>query len=186
MGMKNHEIVPVSLLSSIASLKHGGCNKILRELVKHKLVVYERTKSKETHGNACWTSVVLEEMVHVGYFYDVSNVCLFQLCRATGWTTEATTTWHWRRCAPGKWSFQLATRWVWVKSQVKIKNYIHYIHALSAYVPKTTSHLACMIWLKSLALYKLFLYNIIWFTQVQSSVEYWNLGWFQKDTTICK
>ncbi|KAM9857904.1 serine/threonine-protein kinase RIO2 [Aulostomus maculatus] len=44
MGMKNHEIVPVSLLSSIASLKHGGCNKILRELVKHKLVVYERTK----------------------------------------------------------------------------------------------------------------------------------------------
>lgn len=48
MGMKNHEIVPVSLLSSIASLKHGGCNKILRELVKHKLVVYERTKSKKT------------------------------------------------------------------------------------------------------------------------------------------
>ncbi|KAF7660158.1 hypothetical protein LDENG_00286780 [Lucifuga dentata] len=44
MGMKNHEIVPVSLLSSIASLKHGGCNKILRELVKHKLVVYECTK----------------------------------------------------------------------------------------------------------------------------------------------
>lgn len=48
MGMKNHEIVPVSLLSSIASLKHGGCNKVLRELVKHKLVVYERTKSKKT------------------------------------------------------------------------------------------------------------------------------------------
>lgn len=48
MGMKNHEIVPVSLLSSIASLKHGGCNKILKELVKHKLVVYERTKSKKT------------------------------------------------------------------------------------------------------------------------------------------
>ncbi|TKS78800.1 Serine/threonine-protein kinase RIO2 [Collichthys lucidus] len=45
MGMKNHEIVPVSLLSSIASLKHGGCNKVLRELVKHKLVVYERTRA---------------------------------------------------------------------------------------------------------------------------------------------
>lgn len=45
MGMKNHEIVPVSLLSSIASLKHGGCNKILRELVKHKLVAYERSKA---------------------------------------------------------------------------------------------------------------------------------------------
>ncbi|KAJ4942021.1 hypothetical protein JOQ06_011891 [Pogonophryne albipinna] len=45
MGMKNHEIVPVSLLSSIASLKHGGCNKILRELVKHKLVAYERSRA---------------------------------------------------------------------------------------------------------------------------------------------
>lgn len=45
MGMKNHEIVPVSLLASIASLKHGGCNKVLRELVKHKLVAYERTKT---------------------------------------------------------------------------------------------------------------------------------------------
>lgn len=53
MGMKNHEIVPVSLLSSIASLKHGGCNKILRELVKHKLVVYERAKSKKPLKNAC-------------------------------------------------------------------------------------------------------------------------------------
>ncbi|XP_034398398.1 serine/threonine-protein kinase RIO2 [Cyclopterus lumpus] len=45
MGMKNHEIVPVSLLASIASLKHGGCNKVLRELVKHKLVAYERSKT---------------------------------------------------------------------------------------------------------------------------------------------
>uniref|UniRef100_A0A8C2FIT1 non-specific serine/threonine protein kinase n=1 Tax=Cyprinus carpio TaxID=7962 RepID=A0A8C2FIT1_CYPCA len=34
----NHEIVPVSLIASIASLKHGGCNKVLRELVKHKLL----------------------------------------------------------------------------------------------------------------------------------------------------
>lgn len=44
MGMKNHEIVPVSLVASIASLRHGGCNKILRELVKHKLMAYERSK----------------------------------------------------------------------------------------------------------------------------------------------
>lgn len=61
MGMKNHEIVPVSLLSSIASLKHGGCNKILRELVKHKLVVYERTKSKMTSCNSCYR-VTMEMM----------------------------------------------------------------------------------------------------------------------------
>uniref|UniRef100_A0A8C3TI07 Serine/threonine-protein kinase RIO2 n=1 Tax=Chelydra serpentina TaxID=8475 RepID=A0A8C3TI07_CHESE len=45
MGMKNHEIVPASLIASIASLKHGGCNKILKELVKHKLLAYERTKT---------------------------------------------------------------------------------------------------------------------------------------------
>ncbi|XP_056369002.1 serine/threonine-protein kinase RIO2 isoform X2 [Oenanthe melanoleuca] len=45
MGMKNHEIVPASLIASIASLKHGGCNKILRELTKHKLLAYERTKN---------------------------------------------------------------------------------------------------------------------------------------------
>lgn len=45
MGMKNHEIVPASLIASIASLKYGGCNKILRELVKHKLVAYDRTKT---------------------------------------------------------------------------------------------------------------------------------------------
>ncbi|KFO34301.1 serine/threonine-protein kinase RIO2 [Fukomys damarensis] len=45
MGMKNHEIVPCSLIASIASLKHGGCNKILRELVKHKLIAWEHTKT---------------------------------------------------------------------------------------------------------------------------------------------
>lgn len=45
MGMKNHEIVPASLIASIASLKHGGCNKILRELGKHRLLAYERTKT---------------------------------------------------------------------------------------------------------------------------------------------
>ncbi|XP_052025400.1 serine/threonine-protein kinase RIO2 [Apodemus sylvaticus] len=45
MGMKNHEIVPCSLIASIASLKHGGCNKILRELVKHRLIAWERTKT---------------------------------------------------------------------------------------------------------------------------------------------
>ncbi|XP_008053241.1 serine/threonine-protein kinase RIO2 [Carlito syrichta] len=45
MGMKNHEIVPCSLIASIASLKHGGCNKVLRELVKHKLIAWEHTKT---------------------------------------------------------------------------------------------------------------------------------------------
>ncbi|XP_046860153.1 serine/threonine-protein kinase RIO2-like isoform X3 [Xenia sp. Carnegie-2017] len=47
MGMKNHEVVPTSLLASIANLKHGGCHKITRELVKHKLLAYEKGKSYE-------------------------------------------------------------------------------------------------------------------------------------------
>ena len=38
MGMKNHEIVPAALVASIASLKHGGCQKVLNELAKHRLV----------------------------------------------------------------------------------------------------------------------------------------------------
>jgi len=44
MGMKNHEIVPHSLIASIASLRSGGCHKILKDLVKHKLICYEHAK----------------------------------------------------------------------------------------------------------------------------------------------
>jgi RIO kinase 2 len=46
MGMKNHEIVPVNLISSISGLKSSSCHKILMELVKHKLICYE-------HHNVC-------------------------------------------------------------------------------------------------------------------------------------
>ena len=42
--MKNHELVPSALVASIARLKHGGCHKVMQELVKHKLLSYE-------HGN---------------------------------------------------------------------------------------------------------------------------------------
>lgn len=44
MGMKNHEVVPANLVASIAGLKHGGCHKILRQLVQHKLLCYEHKK----------------------------------------------------------------------------------------------------------------------------------------------
>jgi len=44
MGMKNHEIVPSELIASIANLRHGGCYKILRQLVQHKLVAYDHQK----------------------------------------------------------------------------------------------------------------------------------------------
>ncbi|XP_037971971.2 serine/threonine-protein kinase RIO2 [Plutella xylostella] len=44
MGMKNHEIVPGSLVASIANLRHGGVHKLMRELCKHRLLTYERGK----------------------------------------------------------------------------------------------------------------------------------------------
>jgi len=53
--MKNHDIVPASLVASIAGLKHGGSHKILRNLVKHNLLCYEH------HKGACmdhWTRQV--------------------------------------------------------------------------------------------------------------------------------
>ena len=57
MGMKNHEIVPAALVASIASLKHGGCHKILKELSKHKLICYEhghkRGKYDSVAQNRC-------------------------------------------------------------------------------------------------------------------------------------
>ncbi|EDV22086.1 uncharacterized protein TRIADDRAFT_29316 [Trichoplax adhaerens] len=45
MGMKNHEIVPINLITSIADLKHGGCHKVLRQLEKHRLLRFEHGKS---------------------------------------------------------------------------------------------------------------------------------------------
>ncbi|CAI0419219.1 unnamed protein product [Linum tenue] len=44
MGMRNHEIVPAELISRIASLKHGGTYKVLKNLLKHKLVHHDSSK----------------------------------------------------------------------------------------------------------------------------------------------
>lgn len=46
MGMRNHEVVPMQLVASIASLRNGGCHKVLKELVRHKLVAFEHAKSR--------------------------------------------------------------------------------------------------------------------------------------------
>jgi RIO kinase 2 len=40
MGMRNHEMVPVSLITSIAQLRHGGSYKILSTLLRYKLVAH--------------------------------------------------------------------------------------------------------------------------------------------------
>lgn len=64
--MKNHEIVPASLIASIASLKYGGCNKILRELAKHKLLAYERTKSELEFCVVLCLFLILSAVPHSG------------------------------------------------------------------------------------------------------------------------
>ena len=40
MGMKNHELVPTSLIEAIAQMKRGNCFKIINDLHKHKLVTH--------------------------------------------------------------------------------------------------------------------------------------------------
>ncbi|PON43131.1 Serine/threonine protein kinase [Trema orientale] len=44
MGMRNHEIVPSELIHRIASLKHGGTYKVLKNLLKHKLLHHDSSK----------------------------------------------------------------------------------------------------------------------------------------------
>lgn len=41
MGMKNHEIVPVDLIASIAKLRAGGIQKILSQLLRHRLIAHD-------------------------------------------------------------------------------------------------------------------------------------------------
>ena len=43
-GMKNHDLVPVELISSIANLKHGGAFKALSTLLRCKLLRHDRKK----------------------------------------------------------------------------------------------------------------------------------------------
>ena len=40
MGMRNHELVPIELITSIAKLRHGGSHKILSTLLRYKLVAH--------------------------------------------------------------------------------------------------------------------------------------------------
>uniref|UniRef100_A0A1I7USY4 Serine/threonine-protein kinase RIO2 n=1 Tax=Caenorhabditis tropicalis TaxID=1561998 RepID=A0A1I7USY4_9PELO len=44
MGMKNHEVVPLALVSSIAGIHRGGVARTLNDLCKHQLVAFERSK----------------------------------------------------------------------------------------------------------------------------------------------
>lgn len=43
MGMKNHDLVPVELITTIAKLRHGGTHKILSTLLTFKLIAHDRS-----------------------------------------------------------------------------------------------------------------------------------------------
>ncbi|KAK3610256.1 hypothetical protein CHS0354_022317 [Potamilus streckersoni] len=76
MGMKNHEIVPVPLVASIAHLHAGGCHKILRELSKHRLVAYEHG-AKRVYGyrlsNAGYDYLALKALTSRNVVQSVGN-----------------------------------------------------------------------------------------------------------------
>ena len=48
-GMRNHDLVPAELISSIAALQHGGCTKVLGNLLRNKLVQHDRKKCAPKH-----------------------------------------------------------------------------------------------------------------------------------------
>lgn len=61
--MRNHELVPLQLIAVIASLKHGGCHKVLRELVRYKLVAYDATAKRKSSNNEGY------RLTNLGYDY---------------------------------------------------------------------------------------------------------------------
>lgn len=46
MGMKNHDLVSLQLITSISALKHGGAPKIVSDLLRDKLISHEKVKYK--------------------------------------------------------------------------------------------------------------------------------------------
>jgi RIO kinase 2 len=43
MGMKNHDVVPVDLITSIAKLRTGGVHRIITTLHAFKLIAHDRS-----------------------------------------------------------------------------------------------------------------------------------------------
>jgi RIO kinase 2 len=43
-GMRNHELVPVELIATLAGLRHGGISKVLSTLSKFKLIAHDRSQ----------------------------------------------------------------------------------------------------------------------------------------------
>ena len=67
MGMRNHELVPVQLIATIAALRHGGVHKSLTLLLRHKMLHHDRTKYDGYRlTNAGYDILALKAMVNRG------------------------------------------------------------------------------------------------------------------------
>ncbi|VDD87603.1 unnamed protein product [Enterobius vermicularis] len=74
MGMKNHELVPLQLISSIAGIHRGGVARLLSDLLKHRLVIYERGKRADGY-----------KLTNTGYdFLALKALCLHGVVGAVG------------------------------------------------------------------------------------------------------
>eukprot|EP00117_Sycon_ciliatum_P043414 scpid61379/ scgid31438/ Serine/threonine-protein kinase RIO2; RIO kinase 2 len=74
-GMRNHAIVPSGLVSSHAKLKHGGCPKILRDLVHKRLLFYSHGKKGEGYRLTFtgYDFLALKNLVSRGKIYSVGE-----------------------------------------------------------------------------------------------------------------
>merc|ERR1711881_426664 len=48
--MKNHELVPMAMVASLANLKRGGAHKIIKELSQERLLAWEKAKRGKIYG----------------------------------------------------------------------------------------------------------------------------------------
>ncbi|KAI8974334.1 RIO1 family-domain-containing protein [Pilobolus umbonatus] len=75
MGSKNHEVVPTSLITQIAQLRHGGAVKIVGDLAKKKLIARVQNMSYDgyrlTYGG--YDYLALKTFVKRGTVYSVGN-----------------------------------------------------------------------------------------------------------------
>lgn len=50
MGMKNHELVPLSMVASLSNLKRGGCHKLIQSLSSDRFICWENSKRGKITG----------------------------------------------------------------------------------------------------------------------------------------
>jgi RIO kinase 2 len=80
-GMKNHSLVPMPLITSIANLRHGGCHKIISSLLRDKLLSHERKNSYDGYRitNAGYDILALHNLKVRGFIAAFGTCLSFQL-----------------------------------------------------------------------------------------------------------